>query len=157
MSRLTILLAALCAGCADVPIKTGTDSIDWLTGCWRMERETGHYEEVWLAPTTDGTLGVSREVRAGRTVSYEHLRLELRENGVIAYVAKPSGQAQAEFLMTTHAPGLLAFENPQHDFPRRIEYRYVDANAITATLQGPSKDGQVRTIEYPLQRVECRD
>jgi hypothetical protein len=147
----------LVAACADVPMRTGTDSIDWLTGCWRMERSNGYYEEVWLAPTADGTLGVSREVRGDRTVSYEHLRLELREGGVIAYVAKPSGQAQAEFLMTTHAPGRLAFENLRHDFPQRIEYRYVDPNAITATISGPSKDGSTRAFEYPLQRVACRD
>jgi hypothetical protein len=157
MSRLTILLAALCAGCADVPMKTGTESIDWLTGCWRMARANGYYEEVWLAPTADGTLGVSREVRGGKTVAYEHLRLELREGGVIAYIAKPSRQAQAEFLLVEHAPGKLAFANPQHDFPQRIEYRYVDLNAMTATIQGPSKDGQTKTIEYPLQRVECKD
>ncbi|MGH8482528.1 MAG: DUF6265 family protein [Nevskiaceae bacterium] len=157
MTRLPALLAALLAACADVPMKTGTDSIDWLTGCWRMERANGYYEEVWLTPTADGTLGVSREVRGDRTVSYEHMRLELRPGGTIAYVAKPSGQAQAEFLITTHAPGRLAFENPQHDFPQRIEYRYVDPNAITATIQGPGKDGQTKVIEYPLQRVECKD
>ena len=78
-------------------------------------------------------------------------------NGVIAYVARPSGQAQAEFLMTGHAAGKLVFENPQHDFPQRIEYRYVDPNAITATIQGPGKDGRTKTIEYPLQRAECKD
>ena len=157
MKRLLALLPALLAACADVPMTTGTDSIDWLAGCWRMERANGYYEEVWLPPTADGTLGVSREVREGRTVSYEHLRLELREGGVIAYVAKPSRQPQAEFLLSGHAPGRLVFENPQHDFPRKIEYRYVDPNAMTATIQGPSKDGGARTLEYVLQRVECRD
>jgi Domain of unknown function (DUF6265) len=152
-----LLAAALLAGCPDVPIRTGTDSIDWLTGCWRLERDNGYYEETWLAPTADGTLGVSREVRGGRTVAYEHLRVELRAGGVIAYVARPSGQAQAEFLMTGHSPGRLVFENPTHDFPTRIEYRYGDPNAITATIQGPGKDGETRTIEYPLQRIECKD
>jgi hypothetical protein len=157
MTRPLILLPALLAACADVPMKTGPGSIDWLVGCWRMERSNGYYEELWLPPTSDGTLGVSREVRGGRTVSYEHLRLELREGGVIAYVARPSGQAQAEFLMTGHAPGRLTFENPQHDFPRKIEYRHVDPNAITATISGPSQDGSIKSFEYRLQRAECRD
>lgn len=157
MKRLLTLIGVLLAGCPDVPIKTGEDSIDWLTGCWRLERDNGYYEETWLAPTADGTLGVSREVRGGRTVSHEFLRLELRDGGVIAYVAKPSRQAEAEFLMTGHSPGRLVFENPRHDFPTRIEYRYVDLNAITATIQGPSSKGEPKTIEYPLQRVECKD
>ena len=154
---LPALLALSAGACADVPMKAGTGSIDWLAGCWRLARADGYYEEVWLPPTADGTLGVSREVRGGRTVMYEHLRVELREGGVIAYIARPSGQAQAEFLLAGQAPGRLAFENRQHDFPQRIEYRYNDLNAITATIQGPGKDGQVKTIEYPLQRVECRD
>ena len=157
MTRSLLLLAALLAGCADVPVATGPGSIDWLAGCWRMERANGYYEEIWLPPTSDGTLGVSREVRGGKTVMYEHLRVELRPDNVIAYVARPSGQAQAEFLARGHAPGSLVFENPQHDFPQRIEYRLVDPNAITATIQGPGKNGQTKTIEYPLQRAECKD
>jgi hypothetical protein len=153
LAAITLLLTA----CADVPIATGTGSLDWLTGCWRMERANGYYEEVWLAPTSDGTLGVSREVRAGKTVMYEHLRIERRPDNVIAYVARPSGQAQAEFLAQGQAPGSLVFENPAHDFPQRITYRRVDPNAITATIQGPGKDGATKSIEYPLQRVECKD
>lgn len=151
MKLVTITLAALLAGCA-VPIPTGTRSIDWLVGCWMMERPDGHYEEVWLPVTADGTVGVSREVKHGRTAAWEFLKIELRGRGGIAYVAHPSGQKRAEFLLARHEPGRLVFENRAHDYPTLIEYRYVDLNAIHAHIEGPNG---ARPVDYPLLRVDC--
>lgn len=152
MSRAGLALATLLTACADMPIPPGPASIDWLAGCWQAARADGHYEEVWLPPTADGTVGVAREVRRGRAVSWEFLRIELRANGVIAYVARPAGQPGAEFLMTRHEPGRLVFENRAHDYPTLIEYRYVDLTAITAHIEGP---GGARGVDYALQRVDC--
>ena len=153
-SAVLMLLPSVLAACAGAPITPDTRSFDWLAGCWRLERANGHYEEMWLPPAADGSLGASREVRGGRTVSHEFMRLELRADGSLVYVARPSGQAPAEFRLADHAPGQLAFENPGHDFPTRIEYRYVDLNAVTARISG-TVAGQARQVEYPMQRVDC--
>jgi hypothetical protein len=152
--RPAVLLCLLLAGCTDTPIRPDTGSFDWLTGCWRLERDDGFYEEVWLPAVADGSLGVARNVRKGRTTSHEFMRLELRKDGSIVFFAQPSGQAPAEFRMAEHAPGRLAFENPEHDFPTRVEYRYVGLNAVHARIAG-TRDGQTKVIDYPLQRVDC--
>lgn len=153
--KTLVLLAAICAalsGCADTPVPADTRSFDWLTGCWRQDRDNGYYEEVWLKPVADGSLGASREVRGGRTMSHEFMRLELRADGTLAYIASPSGQDATEFKGIEHSPGKLVFENPQHDYPTRIEYRYVDLNALLARIEGP---GGAHPVEYPLRRVDC--
>ena len=154
MNRTVIALCCAALSACNTPIKPDTRSFDWLAGCWRLERDNGFYEEMWLRPVADGALGASREVRGGRTVSHEFLSLEFRADGSLVYVARPSGQAQAEFRLVEHAPGQLVFENPAHDFPTRIEYRYIDLNAMRARISGTIK-GQARTVDYPMQRVAC--
>jgi hypothetical protein len=151
---LLALAAAALSGCADVPMNPDTRSFDWLAGCWHVDRADGGYDEFWLPPTADGTIGVSREVRRGRTVAYEFLRIELRPGPVVAYIAAPSGQAPAEFLLAEHEPGKLVFENPKHDFPTRIEYRLIDLNTLLARIAG-TRNGATQTVDYPLRRVAC--
>lgn len=153
MIRLLPLLALL-AACGTAPIAQDTRSFDWLTGCWQQERPDGFVEEVWLAPAANGTLGLGREVRGGRTVSWEFMRIELRGAGELYFIAAPSGQAATEFRVAEHAPGVLAFENAAHDFPSRVEYRYVGLNAITARISG-SVQGRAQAVEYAMERVSC--
>ena len=49
-----------------------------------------------MAPRGGSMLGMSRTVIGGKTVEYEFLRIALVD-GTLAYVAKPSGQAEAPF------------------------------------------------------------
>ena len=155
MTRAAVLLVPwLLAGCGATPIAQDTRSFDWLTGCWQQQRADGFVEEVWLAPAANGTLGIGREVRNGKTVSHEFMRIELRGAGEMVFIAQPSGQAPTEFRVTEHAPGLLAFENPAHDFPSRVEYRFVGVNAIKARISGTIK-GRGQAVDYPMERVSC--
>ena len=154
MLRPVLLLAGalLLPGCGPAftrPVFDGP-SLDWLSGCWQVERKNGAYEEMWLPERADGMIGAAREVRGGRTTSHEFMRLARAGAGELIYVAHPSGQAPAEFAATVIERDHVAFENPQHDFPKRIEYRYLDPNSITARISGGG-----RTIEYPMQRMDC--
>jgi hypothetical protein len=125
-------------------------SLDWLSGCWHLERENGAYEEMWLPEHDDGMIGAARELRGPVTKAHEFLRIERREGGELVYLARPSGQAAVEFPAYVIERDYVAFENPRHDFPTRIEYRYVDPNAVTARISGGG-----RVVEYPMQRMDC--
>ena len=157
MTRIAPLcVAALLSGCAEHLYSPDARSFDWLAGCWQLERENGGaYEEQWMPITNDGTIGTAREVKNGLTLSYEFQRIELRKDGSAVYFAQPSGQDMTGFRMTAHAPGSLVFENPEHDWPSRIEYQLVDVNAIVARVSGPQGAG-TRTAEYPMKRIDCQ-
>ncbi|HUR41080.1 MAG TPA: DUF6265 family protein [Verrucomicrobiae bacterium] len=147
--KYALLLVPLLAGCANTPIPAETGSFDWLTGCWRLEREDGFVEEAWLPVVAGSSLGVGREIRGGKMVSHEFMRIELRGKALV-FTAYPSGQAPVEFGIIEHAPGVLVFANSAHDFPTRIEYRYGDLNTLNARISG--KD---RVMDYPMQRATC--
>ena len=127
------------------------DHLSWLTGCWTMTRGETMVQEQWLAPLGGTMMGISRTVKGGRTV--EHEFLQIRDvNGTLAYVAKPSGQAEATFMLTTFSEKEAIFENPAHDFPQRILYRQT-ADGLTARVDG-TRNGQTRGIDFVYRRCQ---
>jgi hypothetical protein len=153
-STIALCLCLALTGCAGAPRQATATSFAWLAGCWQTQRDDENYEEMWLPVTADGTIGAAREVRGGRTVFHEFSRIELRRDGTAVYVAQPKGQTPVEFRMVERDQGRIAFENPGHDFPTRIEYRYVDSNAMHARISG-TIDGADRATDYPMQRIAC--
>ena len=124
----------------------------WLTGCWQITRGEQVIDEQWMAPRGEVMLSMSRTVRSGRVTALEFVTLRIAD-GKILYEAKPSDQAPASFTATTATAERVVFENPAHDYPKRITYERKGADAISAWID----DGTgVRRVEYPFQRVACK-
>lgn len=93
-------------------------------------------------------------VKNSKTVAYEFLRIRETEAGGIEYIAKPSGQSEASFLLVRLSDREVVFENPAHDFPQRIIYRLEAGGELVARIEGEVK-GEVRTVDFPMKRVDC--
>lgn len=128
--------------------------LDWLTGCWAFEKSGKRYEEVWLAPAQDGSLGLARTLKNGRTLNREFLRIEANTDSTLDYVSIPSGQTETRFRLVTQKARAAVFENPQHDFPTRIRYARTTDDRLDAAIEGPV-NGKTKTIEYPFRRTNC--
>ena len=136
---------ALLAGASDA----GTPAaprFDWLAGHWCSRGGGELIEEFWLPPEGDVALGVSRTIQDGRTTSFEFMRIQ-SEQGVVQYVALLAGQPPTAFRLTASGADWARFENPQHDFPTRIEYRRTAAG-LHAEIAGPGTDGKERVIPF---------
>jgi hypothetical protein len=123
---------------------------DWLSGHWCGERAGELLEEFWLPPEGDLALGVGRTVKSGVTTSHEFLRIETRD-GVTSLTAFHDNQPPTPFKLTAAGADWARFENPQHDFPKRIEYRRT-ASGLRAEIAGPGKDGQQAVIPFEFRR-----
>lgn len=130
-------------------VPTGLERARWLAGCWRREGAGRVVDEQWMEPLGTAMLGMSRTVRDGRVVEYEHLRIEAR-GGSVFYVALPSRQSETEFEMDPGSDSTLVFENPEHDFPTRISYVPVGPDSLVATISGGGRE-----IPFPFGRVAC--
>jgi hypothetical protein len=75
-------------------------------------------------------------------VEFEYLRIEQRPEGIF-YVAHPQARCPAtDFKMTRLATMEVVFENPAHDFPKRIVYRKTGDGWLIATVDaGPGSKG----------------
>ncbi len=117
------------------------ETIAWMSGHWREEGPKGIVEELWLPPRGGLMLGLNRSVKGERSrAQFEYLRLELDGHGVV-YQASPGGAKPTPFRLVEADEHHAVFENPDHDFPKRIEYRLVDGKlvaSIAGDRPGPS-------------------
>jgi hypothetical protein len=133
------------------PVANDVTPLAWFAGCWQIARGEQVIDEQWMAPRAGVMLGMSRTVRAGRTTSTEFVTLRVVD-GTIVYEASPSGQKPTSFRATTASHDRAVFENPSHDYPKRIVYERKADAAITASID----DGVGgKRVEYPYRRVAC--
>jgi len=126
-----------------------------LAGCWRAEGDEPGSGEQWT-PAAGGTmLGQSRTVKGGRTVFFEHMLIEQRDDGRLVFSAKPKGQAGASFEAIEAGPEVWVFENRRHDFPHRVVYALRGPQQVAARIEGLRPDGRWRVVHFPLTRVPC--
>jgi hypothetical protein len=126
--------------------------VAWLAGCWSLASAERSVDEQWMAPRAASMLGMSRTVRGDQLVAHEFV--VVRERGeLLDYEVNPSGQARTVFTSTQITDRSVVFENLQHDFPQRVAYRR-EGEQLLAWIEGP-RNGALRRIEYPYQRVAC--
>lgn len=109
----------------------------FISGDWQSD-PTGRAvsEEHWTRPAGGSMIGMSRTLVGARTASFEFLRIEERGEAIY-YVASPKGQCPATDFKLTRLSGQEAvFENPEHDFPKRIIYRKNSDGSLTAIVDG---------------------
>lgn len=156
-SPVLLALAALALGVslarAQATATPPASQLHWLAGCWERRTSTLLIEEQWLAPRAGVLLGVNRTSRGDSLVGYEFVRIYSRGDTLV-FAAQPSGQEPAEFVAGAVTAREVVFENPDHDFPQRIQYRAVGADSLLARIEG-SRDGRTRAVDFPYGRVEC--
>ena len=134
-----VLLASPLAAQAPVP---SVERLGWLEGTWTGEKDGVWMEETWTSARGGTLLGAHRDVKGARMVSWEFLRIQATDAGVV-YFASPRSAPPTPFTMVESGSKRAVFENKAHDFPQRILY-WVDASgALHARIEGPQGDKTV--------------
>jgi hypothetical protein len=126
----------------------------WLAGHWRIDESDRQVDEHWMAPAGGLMMGMARTVQAGKVREYEFTLLRQEPNGDILYIANPSKQSEASFRLTSLTGGEAVFENPAHDFPKKIVYARQADGSLIAAIEGPGRDGKPRRVEYSFKRTQ---
>ena len=130
------------------------DRAAWLAGCWEMRTANRITMEMWMPPAGGTMMGASRTTTGSATREFEQLRL-WAAGDTLVYTALPSGQRQAEFRSTSVSATTLVFENPTHDFPRKLTYRKVREDSLVARVEGPGPNNTTRGFDIPMRRASC--
>src|SRR5262245_48725352 len=109
----------------------------WIAGDWQTAAGgRSQVEEHWTQPAGGTMIGMGRTIGGGKTVEFEYLRLEQRADAIY-YVAHPKARSPGtDFKLTRLTAQEAVFENPQHDFPKRIIYRQNADGSLTASIDG---------------------
>jgi uncharacterized protein DUF6265 len=143
---LLTLLGAAMSTAAETPART----FSWLSGHWCGGSAGELIEEFWLPEEGDVAVGVGRTVKAGKTTSLEFMRIEARD-GETHFIATLPGQEPTKFKLMGSGADWARFENPQHDFPKRVEFRR-SASGLHAEIAGPGDDGKEQVIPFDYRR-----
>ena len=141
MIRLALASLVLLGSPIAALAQDDVDSAVWLSGCWVASAGDVRSEEVWMEPEGGLMVGMARTVRGGVATGYEYLLLQ-RKDGHLTYSAYPSRQDPTDFQATEVSTQRLRFENPQHDFPRAIEYERTSPDSLTAKVYGEIGSGE---------------
>ncbi len=130
------------------PFKAVISDISWLAGNWSGVRGTGgtiSFEERWSPPKGGSMFATARTVNRERLTAFEFLRIVEKDGGLV-YVAQPNGGAPTEFVLTELTAKKAVFDNPRHDYPKRIVYE-LSEGGLTATI-GYLRGGTPRRFEF---------
>ena len=129
------------------PLEAAIDKAAWLAGTWVGTTGGSTSEERWTPPAGGSMLALSRTMRNGNLNAFEFLCI-VERNGGLVYQAMPNGrQPPTDFALTELGPASLTFENPAHDFPKKIRYALDAEGTLEAVVSG-SGDGKPLVFRF---------
>lgn len=149
LSRVAVL--ALAARVAAAEPAGDVERLAWLQGRWAGEKDGVWMEEQWTDPRGGALLGIHRDVKDGRLLSWEFFRIGSTEEGTF-YFASPRSAPPTPFRLVELGDRRVVFENKEHDFPQRILYWIDPAGALHARIEGP-RGGTTVSEEWVWTRV----
>lgn len=136
------------------------EDLSWLAGGWETANAAERWtDEHWTTPAGGAMLGMSRTVKAGALSEFEYLRI-VQKGDDLVYIAHPGGRAPGtEFKMTSLTEGAagyrrVVFENPEHDFPKRILYVRRPDGTLVATVDAGEGEKTVTYEYHPLRAAK---
>lgn len=118
-----------------------------LAGHWQSDasQKGSYWQEQWRKLDADNWRGEGRTVnQAGIETGREELRL-LRLSGQWFYLAKVShNPLPVAFALTACTASRLQFDNPAHDFPKRLVYQADNDRLLVDVSDGAGKGFQLK-------------
>lgn len=151
MRRDLSVVAALSALLLVGPTLYAQPTAPWLAGCWTIQEKDRLVEENWTGVQDGVMLGVARTITRGRMSEYEFV--VLRPKGArLEYVVRAGENPVVVFSSTTLTATEVVFENPAHDFPKRIGYTVRGPDQLDGWIDGGVAKGRV---SYTYRRAGC--
>jgi hypothetical protein len=125
----------------------------WLSGDWQTAPGgRALTEEHWTVPAAGTMIGMGRAVAGEKTVEFEFLRIEQRGNDLY-YVANPNANCpQTDFKLTRLTGQEVIFENPAHDYPKRVMYRKNSDGSLVASIDAGEGTKSQSFSYLPMRR-----
>jgi Domain of unknown function (DUF6265) len=128
-------------------------SMDWIAGSWEGPIMGGTFRAYYTTPEGGKVISYNELIKDGKTAFYE-FELFRVEDGKVVFNPFPGGKKVTPLTLTECVPAEMrvAFENPNKDFPTRIEYHRVAPDRLVITLADPHNKSD-KTQVYDLRRV----
>lgn len=124
-----------------------------LEGTWKMDGKRGAVYEEWKKLDRNTLAGRSYILINSDTIVNETIKLANLKAGIFytATVAKQNNNQPVAFKMTQVEDDKFVFENPEHDFPKRIIYKLVTTDSLHAIIDDGTKLGVKQNFYFKRQ------
>ncbi|MBK6731326.1 MAG: hypothetical protein IPG60_10315 [Bacteroidetes bacterium] len=124
-----------------------TNLPDFLQGTWKIENQEIY--EHWDKLNENTIKGFSYNLKDGQMIISEYLDISVIKKEII-YTATVLNQNQGKGInfKLTKADSTFTFENPNHDFPKKIVYQKLNDTEIFVHVS----DGEQKEFSYKLQK-----
>ena len=143
---MLICIMTLTVSCAQ---QNQLQQLDFLTGTWKIEGRESY--ESWKKEG-DRLIGEAYQTKEGQKKISETLEIKI-DTGRVIYTATVLNQNQGKGIPFTLNPAekeLYSFENPEHDFPNKIQYKVVTDKELKVSVLG--KDG--KGFSYTMRKQQ---
>lgn len=127
------------------------EKLSWIIDRWVSSNGESTSYEHWEKVSETQFIGGSETIKNGDTVFSEKLKIELIDGSVYYIADVAHNPAPVKFKLTFLTDSEAVFENPEHDFPQKISYKYIDGN-LNASIEGPSKSGW-KKVDFIMNRM----
>jgi hypothetical protein len=126
--------------------------LGWLAGSWAQRSAEATMEVQIGSPAGNMVLSHWKSTDAnGKVDFFEFEKIAINEEGNVLLAPYPFGTEGVSFPATEISESKAVFENPAHDFPRRISYEKLPEDRLGVRVEGEG-DGQPLVIEFELKR-----
>ena len=149
---LVLFLLAICSFSCEQKASSYAEleKANQFLGKWENKTLEGTFSEEWKVENDTLLSGKSFFIKENDTLFSETVRLAQHENDLFYIVTVPN-QNEAkpvEFKLTSSTADYLVFENPEHDFPKKITYKLVTKDSLYAEISGDGK-----SQGFPFKKV----
>jgi len=115
--------------------------LEFLIGIWQVEGKQNF--ESWEKVNDTVFTGKGYKIRDGVTTISETLTVKVSNNNIYyeATVPDQNDGSTIPFKLNTAQEDLFSFENADHDFPKKIQYQFINDQKIKVNVLGGNDKG----------------
>ncbi len=124
-----------------------------LEGTWKMVTKRGAICEEWEKINNNYLQNRGYMVRGADTIINERVALTNTKEGIFytSTVEDQNNKQPVAFKMTKAEGNTFVFENPLHDYPKRIVYRLVTSDSLHAYIDDGNEASIKQNFYYKRQ------
>lgn len=124
-----------------------------LEGTWKMNTKRGAICEEWKKMDKNYLQNKGYMIQGKDTIITERVALTNTKDGIF-YTSTVEDQNKKQpiaFKMTKAEINMFVFENPAHDFPKRIVYKLITADSLHAFIDDGTETGKKQNFYFKRQ------
>lgn len=152
-----ILISMTCAAFMQIESKgdQNFNQLYILQGTWIMKTKKGAIGEEWVKMTNDYLQSRGFMIRGNDTITTERVALKNTTEGIFytSTVEDQNNRQPIAFRLTSAHDNTFVFENPQHDYPKKITYLFVNKDSLHAWIDdGKEMPEKKSMVKYSRQK-----